>query len=175
MLPWRKEGHKRQREAFPKSTLWIKLKNKSRTWCSRICPVQNTSPCFHRRNHPKPFTHLQGSLPQQDVQGAPFRERNLPWFSPIMSNNKNKIKPQRPSCPQTRGMAPRGVISITLSATTQHTNSLFSKSDHLPGEQIHSPGISGLYHIIPLIKQSSPRLKTVRFLPCWKVFFPEYQ
>lgn len=65
-----------------------------------------------------------------------------------------------------------GVISITLSASTQHTNSLFSKSDHLPWEQIHSSGISGLYHIIPLIKQSSSRLKTVRFLPCWKSFFP---
>lgn len=120
MLPSRKEVHKGQRELFPKSILWITLKNKSRTRHSRICPVQSTSPCFHRGNYPKTLTHLQESLLQQDVQGASFRERNLPWFSPIISKKNQPNKPQRPSCPETRDMEPQGVISITLFSHSAH-------------------------------------------------------
>lgn len=143
-------------------------KKKARPRCSRLCKhsehalVRAPLPVFTAETT-QSHSHLHViSLPQQDVQGAPFRERNQPWFQSYYQQEKKK----RPSCPETRGMKPQGVISIPLSASTQHTNSLFSKSDRLPGEQIHSPGISGLYHIIPLIKQSSSRLKTVRFLPC---------
>ena len=163
MLPSRRESCKRQREAFPKSILCISqhLKRNPGLGAAGFALARAPLPVFTEETT-QSHSHLHGSLTQQDVQGAPFRERNQPWFSPIISKKK---KNQRPSCLEIRGMKPWGVISITLSASTQHRNSLFSKSDRLPGEQIHSPGISGLYHIIPLIKQSSSRLKTVRFLP----------
>lgn len=165
MLPLGRVSCRRQRGANPPfaaaSTEKSRQGTGQRGWHSARALYFAALPAFMAGITQK-HSHLHRiTLSRQDVQGAPFRERKQPRLSPIISTKKY----QRPPCPETRGMKPRGVISITLSASIQRTNSLFSESDRLPGEQIHPPGISGPYHIIPLIKQSSSRLKPVRFLP----------